>query len=210
MTSGPIAVLTAVCAAVLATACAAKSAPAPNTAGRDLIVLLPDSGGTVGRATVSNPGGSVDLEAARASTLVAPGRPPSDARVLGEAEVQQVFGKVIAALPPVPRSFTLYFRFNSEELTDESRALLRDVLRSVRDRPLPEVVVLGHTDTTGTAARNFELGLKRANLVRGLLVATGVDSAAIEVRSHGERELIVPTGDGVFEPRNRRVEITVR
>jgi hypothetical protein len=30
------------------------------------------------------------------------------------------------------------------------------------------------------------------------------------VRSHGEGELLVPTPDNVFEPKNRRVEVTVR
>jgi outer membrane protein OmpA-like peptidoglycan-associated protein len=84
------------------------------------------------------------------------------------------------------------------------------VLRSVKSYPAPEVVVIGHTDTTGTPQSNAELGLRRANAVRALLVQAGLSPSAIDVRSHGEGELLVPTADNVFEPKNRRVEVTVR
>ena len=80
----------------------------------------------------------------------------------------------------------------------------------MRDRPVPDVLVIGHTDTTGSPASNFELGLKRATTVRNILVEAGLDPAFIELISHGEEELLVPTADEVAEPRNRRVEIAVR
>ncbi len=68
----------------------------------------------------------------------------------------------------------------------------------------------GHTDTTGNAQNNVELAMRRANVVRSMLVQTGLSTLMIDVRSHGEAELLVPTADNVSEPRNRRVEITVR
>jgi outer membrane protein OmpA-like peptidoglycan-associated protein len=174
-------------------------------------VLLPDPGtGTVGAAVVSNPSGTVNLSGARESTTVAPNRPPSAPVVLTEAETNRLFGDVLSALPPAPQQFTLYFRFESDELTEESRALLPRVLEAVRGRPFPDVAVIGHTDTTGSAASNIELGLKRANAIRTLLVQAGVRADLIEVTSHGEADLLVKTGDNVLEPRNRRVEITVR
>jgi outer membrane protein OmpA-like peptidoglycan-associated protein len=80
----------------------------------------------------------------------------------------------------------------------------------VKQRNDPEVVAIGHTDTTGTPASNVELGLRRANAVRTILVDAGLRAGSIAVRSHGEGALLVRTADGVFEPRNRRVEITVR
>jgi outer membrane protein OmpA-like peptidoglycan-associated protein len=72
------------------------------------------------------------------------------------------------------------------------------------------VLVIGHTDTVGTRASNIVLGMRRAELLRKLLVEAGLDSSLIEIASHGEADLLVPTGDEVAEPRNRRVEITVR
>ena len=69
---------------------------------------------------------------------------------------------------------------------------------------------MGHTDTTGDQRSNYALGLERANTVRGLLTSVGVDASLIDVSSHGESELRIRTADDVLEPRNRRVEISVR
>jgi outer membrane protein OmpA-like peptidoglycan-associated protein len=46
--------------------------------------------------------------------------------------------------------------------------------------------------------------------IRSLLVDAGVAAALIEATSHGETDLLIKTADEVFEPRNRRVEVTVR
>jgi outer membrane protein OmpA-like peptidoglycan-associated protein len=202
--------------ALLTAACASTgTARAPETpashSGQDLVVLLPDPGtGAVGRASVSNRQGRVELTQARESTLVRAGAPPSAPSVLTEGEPDRLFAEVLEALPPAPRHFTLYFKFESEDLTDESRQLVQDVLQEVKARPVPDVVAIGHTDTTGSARGNVQLGLRRANAVRTILVSAGLSQSAVSVTSHGEAELLVPTADGVSEPRNRRVEITVR
>jgi outer membrane protein OmpA-like peptidoglycan-associated protein len=173
-------------------------------------VLLPDGDGTVGRADVSNHSGTADLAGARDSTTVRPNQAPTPVIVMSEAEVQRLFGDALSALPPPPQRFTLRFRFDSDELTDESRALVPDIVQAVKSRPAPDVLVIGHTDTTGTLASNFELGLKRATMVRNLLVEAGLNKDFVELVSHGEGDLLVPTGDETAEPRNRRVEIAVR
>ena len=198
-------------AIVLAAAgCVPKRAQTPQPAKPDLIVLLPDAGtNTAGRASVSNDKGSVELTEAGAAAIVSPGQAPRLVP-LGSNDVQRKFGDALASLPPAPQHFVLYFRFDSEELTDESRRLVQDVLKVVKQRTDPEIVAIGHTDTTGARAKNVELGLRRANAVRTMLVAAGLPLKAVDVTSHGEGALLVRTADGVFEPRNRRVEITVR
>jgi outer membrane protein OmpA-like peptidoglycan-associated protein len=176
-----------------------------------LIVLVPDPDtGQTGRAVVSTPSGSVDLTRPRDSTKVSDYRRPSSVTTMSESELSRLFGEVLSTLPPPPQHFTLFFRFESDELTDESRALVPEILKAVKDRPVPEVAVVGHTDTTGTPATNFELGLKRANMVRSLLIEVGLDASFIEVTSHGEADPLVRTPDDIYEPRNRRVEITIR
>jgi outer membrane protein OmpA-like peptidoglycan-associated protein len=193
----------------LVSACAMRSGRGERP-GQVLVVLLPDTdSGNVGRVVVSNPEGSTELATAWASTRVTMTQAPR-IRMLNESEVKQRFGDVLATLPPPPRHFTLPFRFDSEELTEDGQRMVQDVLQAVKSYPVPDVVVVGHTDTTGTPQSNAELGLRRANAVRNLLVAAGLTLSTIDIRSHGEGELLVPTADGVFEPKNRRVEVTVR
>jgi len=206
-----IAALMAMSVAGLVWSCGPQQIRTPQRQGQDLVVLLPDTAsGEVGRATVSNPSGAVDLAAARDSTIASAGQPPTPVSTMSEAEIDRLFGDALAALPSPAQYFTLYFRFDSEVLTEESRALVADILSAIRARPVPDVVAVGHTDTMGVSAMNFELGLKRANTVRDLLVEGGLDGSAVEVISHGESDLLVRTADEVAEPRNRRVEIAVR
>ena len=193
-----------------ASGCVPKRAQTPQPASSALVVLLPDPGtSTAGHAAVSNDKGRVELAEAGAAVSVSPGAAPR-AMTLQQEEVRRIFGDALSSLPASPQHFVLYFRFDSEELTDESRRLVQDVLIAVKLRPDPEVVAIGHTDTTGSPVKNVELGLRRANTVRSLLVDAGLPAAAVAVRSHGEGALLVRTADGVFEARNRRVEITVR
>src|SRR5207237_8806635 len=122
------------------------------------------------RALLSNKSGSTDLNAARESSTATPSSTPTAVRTMTEEEVQQVFGDALSALPPAPVHFTLYFKFESDELTDESRALLPQILTTVKGRAFPEVLVVGHTDTMGTPRAHIDLGLIRANSVRTILV----------------------------------------
>jgi outer membrane protein OmpA-like peptidoglycan-associated protein len=200
-------------ACAMAGACGPKpiEQPKPPPSARVLIVLLPDAdSGRVGRVHVTNAAGLADLSTARASTEVAANAAPTPVSTMSEAEVESVFGAALSALPKIPRRFTLNFQFQSEELTEGSRAVVPEILKAVKEYTAPEVVVIGHTDTVGAAAANVDLGLKRAGTVRAILVEAGLDPATIEVRSHGEADPLIQTPDGTREPRNRRVEIAVR
>ena len=197
---------------LLAAGCSTKriaqpTRPTPPT----LIVLLPDpETGTTGRARVTNEFGFADLASPRAATRVTADGPPGALSIMSDADVKRLFGEALAALPPAPRHFTLQYRFESDELTDESTALVPEILRTVKGLSVPEVVVVGHTDTMGDPRANVALGQKRAIGVREILVEAGLASSTIEVTSHGEADLLVKTPDNIAEPRNRRVEITVR
>jgi outer membrane protein OmpA-like peptidoglycan-associated protein len=219
MTFGrPLVPAAAALAAALGLACGPKRVAEPVEPGHTMVVLLPDpepadeakSKPTTGAATVWTRAGSADLTRERDTVVVASGRGPGPVTTIGEAELERLFGAALAALPPAPRTFTLYFRFESDELTEESARLVPSILAVVKQRPDPEVAVVGHTDTMGQAKANIALGLTRARFVRTLLVEAGLDTATIEVLSHGESAPLVRTPDETPEPRNRRVEITVR
>jgi outer membrane protein OmpA-like peptidoglycan-associated protein len=204
-------VLAACAASSLMGACGARKVQQPELPGQALVALLPDPDtGSVGRAVVTNARGKVELSEARHATLATARQAPEPVKSLSQSDVRGLFSDVLAALPPPPRHFTLFFRFDSEELTQASHAMTPDIVRAVKERRVADLLIVGHTDTTGSKARNFVLGLRRAHAVRDLLREAGLDLSAIDVISHGETELLVSTADGVFEARNRRVEITVR
>jgi outer membrane protein OmpA-like peptidoglycan-associated protein len=201
-------------AVLLAAACGPKrvaskvpTAPPATT----LIALLPDpESGVTGHARVKNEFGAANLATPRASTQVNADGPPGAVNTLSEEDVTRLFGAALAALPPEPRHFTLYFKFESDALTDESSRKVPEILAAVKRLAVPEVVVVGHTDTLGDRKKNVELGLKRAMSVKSVLADAGIATALIEVASHGEADLLVKTRNNRAEPRNRRVEISVR
>ena len=207
-------VLRAAAVGLMLAAASGCAKPQPQTqasAPREVVALAPDpESGEVGALTVRTPAGEVALDAAHEATTVSGGQPPTAPAVLPPDEVQRLFGEALAAMPPPARRFLLYFDTGETTLTAASRALVPEILATVTSRPVPEVSIVGHTDTTGSAASNVELGLRRAGLIRDQLVAAGLDQRLVEVTSHGETNLVVPTPDNTAEARNRRVEVTVR
>lgn len=194
-------------AALLSAGCASTVKP---TSGRSAFILLPDERGKTGAITVSGEGTERTLSEPRQAVTVAPGAPPGEPFIMPEAEVQALFGPALSALPPPPIQFILYFRHDSSELTESSRGELKEILRTIRERYPVDVSVVGHTDTVGDKRYNYQLSLRRARAVASMLKAAGVDPSTLDITSHGKDNPLVPTGDQVSEPRNRRVEVTVR
>jgi outer membrane protein OmpA-like peptidoglycan-associated protein len=183
--------------------------PPPVVARPDLYAVLPGADGKAGTVVVSRAGEDRVLDQPYASARIG-----TDGRLesgtVSEAEVRQIFGAALAAQPPRPTSFLLYFLEGKDELTPDSKQALQTVLAEIARRPAPEVVVIGHTDRVGTVQANDALSLRRAERVREQLVGIGIAADSIRVEGRGEREPLVPTPDEVAEPRNRRVEISVR
>lgn len=196
-------------ALIVSAGCGPKRIASPAPGGTQ-VVLLEDPDSPKSSVNVSSKAGSVALTAPFESTTVDATRAPAAPVKLDEADVQRQFASVLADLPAAARHFNLYFRLDTSDLTEESRAILPDVLSAVAARKVAEVTVIGHTDTTGPAANNYRLGLDRAQTVKTLLIRAGLDASLVEVESHGEADLLQKTPDNTAEPRNRRVEITIR
>lgn len=71
------------------------------------------------------------------------------------------------------------------------------------------IAVNGYTDTSGTPERDLQLSQQRASIVSQALIAAGVDPHRLDTRGFGSSHPKVPTGQGVNEPRNRRIEIVI-
>lgn len=65
------------------------------------------------------------------------------------------------------------------------------------------------TDRSGSPAANRRIAERRAASVRSALLQRGVQPQALAIVAHGEADPLVPTADGVREPQNRRVDLTV-
>ena len=166
--------------------------------------------GALGAATVTTPQGSVPLTRAGEGVRVMLGSPPPAPAIVPDAEIQRIFGEALAAMPPPARATCS----TSTWAPTPSRPIRgHSCPRSSRPcsaRTRPDVSIVGHTDSTDTAAANVALGLRRAGLVRDLLLAAGLGPDLVEVASHGEANPVVPTPDNTAEALNRRVEVTVR
>lgn len=194
--------------AIVSAACAA--APRAPEKPRDVIVLLPDAAGKTGAVAVSGAGTERVLSQPWQAVAVEAGAPPGEPFTMTRDDVGALMGPALSALPPPPLRFVFHFVSDTTELTPESRAMVDRVTRAVRERNPVEIAVVGHTDTVGSREYNHALGLRRARAVAAILAAGGVDSALCVISSHGEENPAVPTGDETEEPRNRRVEVTVR
>ena len=204
----------ALAASLLFAACAAPQpaiAPPPAAEPMNAVVLLPDADGKVGRVTVSNRAGDRTLVRAGDATRILDAQTaPTEPAAMGAAELEATFGDALAAQPPPPRHFILYFEQGSTDLTPASRGEFPAIVAAVREYASVDTSVVGHSDTAGDARTNLALSLRRALAVGTLLVSEGLDPGALDITSYGETSPLVPTGDDVAEPRNRRVEVTVR
>lgn len=183
--------------------------PAPPTRD-ETIVLLPGPDGKVGALTVTHEGQQRTLDAPYAAARVQRQGTLEDGGRLTAEQVQQGFAPALGAQPPRPVRFVLYFLDNSDEFTSASKLEITKIFAEIAGHPAPEIVVVGHTDRVGSLTYNDALSLRRAERVRAGLVQMGIRLEQISVAGRGEREPLVTTEDEIAEPRNRRVEITVR
>ena len=172
------------------------------------VVLLPSKDGKETALVVTQGANQVPLAQPYAAAHLTSAGPESYRS--SAQEVQRYFAAALAAQPAPPSQFTLYFVEGKDEFTEESKQLIDRVFAEIAKRPVPDVVVIGHTDKVGSDAFNDSLSRQRAEVVRAALAARGVAPDKIATIGRGKREPIVATAEGVAEARNRRVEIQVR
>jgi len=115
---------------------------------------------------------------------------------LGDAEIERVQGELD----------TIYFQFDSYELTEEQRSLLRRNAAVLQQHEMLDLRVEGHCDERGTIEYNLALGERRASVVRDYLVSLGVGAGRIRIVSYGEERPADPGKDEEAWSQNRRAE----
>jgi OOP family OmpA-OmpF porin len=129
------------------------------------------------------------------------------------------FGVAPPPPPPAPaavpaqapaRSYLVFFDWDKATLTDRARQIIAEAAANSTTVQYTRIEVNGYTDTSGTHQYNMGLSIRRAKAVQAELMKDGVPASAITIQGFGDTHLLVPTGPGVREPQNRRVEIIIR
>jgi len=117
----------------------------------------------------------------------------------------------VAAPAPTPaKTYLVFFDWDRYDLSPRALDIIAQAATDSRTVAITTIEVSGYTDTSGTPSYNNGLSLRRAKAVAAQLVIDGVSASQIETQGYGETHLLVPTGPGVREPQNRRVEIVVQ
>jgi len=102
----------------------------------------------------------------------------------------------------------IYFDFDDSTLSQVSKNTLINFLNKNK-KDLSKYIILGHTDTKGTYDYNLNLSLKRAEVVKEILLNQGIYEKNVSVLGKGENQLAVSTPDETKHPANRRAEVKI-
>lgn len=119
-----------------------------------------------------------------------------------------------AAQPAPPaalaRTYLVFFDWDKATLDARAKGIVKDAATNSAKVAYTKIDLNGNADTSGSHVYNQGLSMRRAQAVAAELVKDGVPKAAIAITASGDTHLLVPTGPGVREPQNRRVEIVIR
>ncbi len=117
----------------------------------------------------------------------------------------------VAAPAPAPaKTYLVFFDWDKSTLTPRATEIIAEAASDSHTQQTTTIDVSGYTDTSGTPVYNQGLSERRAKAVAAQLVTDGVPESEIVTHAYGETHLLVPTGPGVREPQNRRVEIVLQ
>ena len=174
-------------------------------------VVLLDNGKTHNAVIVSNNKGTSKLDKVGSYVdLKDTNKSVGEVKIMSKKEIESRFSKVLAATPPKPVKYVVYFKPKSKELTEESKAVLVKAIETIKKRTPCMVDIIGHTDTTGSNELNIKVSLKRAQYIESILKEKGVKAESLTAKGYGEEDLEVETADNVAEAKNRNVEIFIK
>lgn len=170
---------------------------------------MPDENETVGSVLVETAEAAKVLDQPYHSlSVTGPTEDSMSTSALEKEEVLKKYRASLNALPHPAASYLFYFTTGSTTLTKNSARDVDKLVDELRTRQPPIVLnIIGHTDATGSKDFNLKLSLGRARAIEKILESSNIPIDILRIQSFGENDPLVPTADGVPEPKNRRVEV---
>jgi len=107
-------------------------------------------------------------------------------------------------------SFTgVQFNLNKAEIKSGYEAIFDNAIKILKLNPNLMIEIQGHTDSSGSAAYNLQLSIKRAQAVKDLLVRNNISANRLTVKGFGESKPIASNETVAGRNENRRVEYKI-
>ncbi|NIK91853.1 OmpA family protein [Mangrovimonas sp. CR14] len=103
----------------------------------------------------------------------------------------------------------VYFDTNKYNINSASQVTLDKLSNVLKEYPDTNVLVVGHTDSTGDASYNMTLSKNRANSVRDYFVSQGLSSSRFTTNWFGETQPMYDNGTSEGRSKNRRVNLAI-
>lgn len=103
----------------------------------------------------------------------------------------------------------LLFDFDSDRVRAEAAQNLRNLAASLDKYPNTDLLIVGHTDSIGTASYNQALSERRAQSTADYLASQGVTRVRLRTAGRGETEPVASNGTDAGRQKNRRVEVAI-
>jgi peptidoglycan-associated lipoprotein len=104
----------------------------------------------------------------------------------------------------------IHFAFDSAQLTDTAKELLKEKADWLKDNPGASVIIEGHCDERGTTDYNLALGERRANAVKQYLQDLGIGGFRLTTISYGEERPLDPGQNEAAYSKNRRAQFVLK
>jgi len=103
----------------------------------------------------------------------------------------------------------MLYDYDSDVLRPEAQGNLRALARSLDKYPGSDILIVGHTDQTGSAGYNQSLSQRRASSAANYLINQNVSSGRVGTRGVGETEPATTNETEAGRALNRRVAVAI-
>lgn len=103
----------------------------------------------------------------------------------------------------------LMYDFDSDAIRSDAAVNLRNLAASLRKYPNTQLLIVGHTDDSGSDAYNQALSQRRADAALQYLSAQGISARRVSASGRGELEPVASNGTEGGRQVNRRIEVVI-